>query len=243
MPRSTPHFFIPFPSVKKAILLSKEETHHACKVRRLKTGDSVLLFDGEGHTFEGIIQGKKRGQALVTILREKDFSPPSLPAVDLSVSPPRGKRMDFLVEKCSELGARAILPFHSSHSTRSQPGEEKVRRWRRIAVEASKQSGRSPATRIEGALPLKEILQKIPAYSRAFLFHPSPQFPSTERIFREVGRQEKVLLFIGPEGGFTKAEIQEAESCGALPLSIPFPILRVETAAIVTLASLLSHSR
>lgn len=240
MARTAPRFFARLLSSGKKILLSPEESHHALTVRRLKAGDPVILFDGDGRAFDGVIQEKREKQALVEVREERKTALPSLPSADISVSPPQGKRMDFLVEKCSEMGVHRILPFRSSRSIRSEPGEEKLRRWRRIAMEASKQSGRRFVTHVERMTPLEEILKTRSAYNHAFLLHPAPQLPNPVEAFATIRSRENILLFVGPEGGFTDAEILDAEKEGVTPLSMPFPILRVETAAIFSLASLMS---
>ena len=143
------------------IALSRDESHHALHVLRLKAGDDVTLFDGEGKACAGRIAACSRH--VVEVLTGPDVSSEPEPAarLTLAVAMPKGRRADFLVEKCTELGIDALIPLHARHSVVDARVREpnRLARWRRAAIEACKQCGRSRVPRIAPVAHTEEVLR------------------------------------------------------------------------------------
>ena len=218
----------------KEITLNKEQIRHL-KVLRLKEGEKIQVFDGQGHEFEGVYSGKVR---LGKLQLEKEVVPKKEPQVriTLAVGVPKGPRMDVLVEKVSELGVVCIVPIICSRSV-VKPGEAKVNRWRRIAIEACAQSGRSIVPTISDPIAFGKLLSTIKQYNHAFICHPSGQ--PLGKAYCECAT---VLAIVGPEGDFTEAELEAAQEAGIVKVSLGTTTLRTETAGMTVVAQIVALS-
>jgi 16S rRNA (uracil1498-N3)-methyltransferase len=157
--------------------------------------------------------------------------------VDVAQAVPKAARMDFVVEKGTELGAAAFLPFYSERSVGRRVGPEKLARWRRIARSASQQSGRREVPEIHEPLDFEALVERFGEYDTVFfaweLAAPEPLHDRLRALLPQAGR---VLIVVGPEGGFAHAEAEAATSRGAHVLWLGSRILRTDTAAVVLLA-------
>lgn len=205
------------------IKLTKEQQRHA-KVLRLKAGEKIKIFDGKGKEFEGTYEEKVRG----TILVGKEVASRKEPenAVSLAIAPVKGNRMDFLIEKVSELGANRIIPIETERSI-VKPRESKIERWKKIAIEGCRQSGRATVPEIEEMQSFDEAVGKVSEHDRAYICDPEGE---------EMEPAGKVIIFVGPEGGFTDDELKKAEEAGIKKMKLSNSILRTETAGIVSVA-------
>lgn len=224
-------------AVGQTLALNPADAHHA-KVLRLKTGDPVELFDVSGGRADGsIAENDAQG---VTVLLESVASEPSAsesPALILATAWPKGKRAAMLVEKCAELGVGRIIPIQYERSVVEKDDEsEGVERLRRIAIEAAKQSGRTDVPRIEPARTLEALLKESAAV--AVLLDPRAERGLGEWFAALPPEKSSagVLLIIGPEGGFSNAEIQRVDAAGVARVRLAEHILRVETAALAACA-------
>ena len=160
------------------------------------------------------------------------------PALVLAVATPKGSRADWLVEKCAELGVGALWLLRAERGPVA-PGPGKVERWRRKAVEAAKQAGQQVVMTVEPPRTVAETLTAS-AGLEVLYGHPSPTSVS---LLRTIGQRrsaaaaaEPLVIFIGPEGGFTDEECGTIEAAGGVAVSLGESILRVETAAIAAAA-------
>lgn len=215
------------------IRLSPEESKHCTRVMRLGPGDQILLADGKGLEAEAkILSADKTGvEVEVTRVRERLSRQFRL---DLVQAPLKGPRMDWLMEKATELGVDAIHVLDSAYGVASG---ERVERWERIAQAAVKQSGNPRLPAIHEASPLTEVLQRLPSPFAGFLLSPSAKAGLAEAVqARMSGGATHFVLVIGPEGGFSKAEEEAFQSRGFQPCLLSTQVLRGETAAITALA-------
>lgn len=215
------------------IRLSPEESKHCVRVMRLGPGDSILLANGRGLEAEAkILTAEKSGvEVEVTTLRDSAARGFHL---DLLQAPLKGPRMDWLVEKATELGVDAIHVVESEHAV---AGGERSERWQRIAQAAMKQSGNPRLPQIHDAAPLSEVLKRLPPAFAGFLLSPSAKAGLAEAVqARLSGGATHFVLVIGPEGGFSKAEEEAFQSRGFQPCLLSTQILRGETAALTALA-------
>jgi len=221
-------------SAGQTLALNPADAHHA-RVLRLKAGDSVELFDFSGGRSDGsIVEITALG---VTVLLERVDSKTdntASSALTLAVAWPKGKRAAVLVEKCAELGVGRIIPIQYDRSVVEKDDEsEGVERLRRIAIEAAKQSGRTDVPRIESARTLDAVLADRES-SAAVLLDPRADTGLGEWFTALTPEKSAagVLLIVGPEGGFSNAEIQRVNDAGVARARMAEHILRVETAAL-----------
>ncbi len=234
---SLERFFIDQPPDGPIIRLERDETHHLCHVRRVKVGDEVVLFDGSGTDYFGRVLAFDRSGAAIEIVRsEKNRSEPDV-AVTLAVSAVKEQHMDQLVDSCTQLGMKRLIPMLTERSV-VKPGAGKTERWRRIAIEACKQSGRSVVPEIAEPCDLSAVLAGVGEYDVAVIAVARSQAKALASVLTPPPKT--VLCLIGPEGGFTEDEESAAIAAGCVPVSLGKSILRTETAASTALAVILA---
>jgi 16S rRNA (uracil1498-N3)-methyltransferase len=206
------------------------------QVLRLQPGDALTLFDGSGPEWQAEVTAMGRSEVRVT-LRGADTPQRELArAITLAVVMPANDRMDFLVEKATELGAAALQPLVAERSVLRLSGDradKKRAHWQGVAVAAAEQSGRTVPMRVEPVLPLAGWLAALPAAGadewRGLL---SPRAAGPLAAFA----QPRALLLSGPEGGLSDAEEDAARARGFAAVSLGPRILRADTAPLAVLA-------
>ena len=213
--------------------LDEAAHRHLVKVLRLEVGASLQLFDGRGAAVDATIVSL--GKASVDVeLGQRHVLPAPTCTITLLQSVPRVERMDFIVQKTTELGVARIVPVHTEFSmVKPPPGRN--RRWRTIAEEAARQSGRADVPAIDECAELGAALAQLSGQEGArLLLWEDEQKRSFRRALADGPRS--VVLLVGPEGGFSPAEVAAASSAGFVSTSLGPRILRTETAAIVAVA-------
>jgi 16S rRNA (uracil1498-N3)-methyltransferase len=240
-----PRFYVPNPSIQDELLkIEGEEVKHIRKVLRLKAGDKIIVFNGLGKEYEGTILEEKPSSVLVKV--QNIFFPPkdSPLEVTLAQSLLKGEKMDFLIQKATELGVKEIIPFFSSRSVPLLERSRRLqrhRRWERIAVEASKQCGRGVVPKIESLKDYSEMLQiASPDGLRLILWERDGI--KLKEVLETSEERMKIFFVVGPEGGFSKEEVDEAEKSGFIPVILGRRVLRAETASLCLL-SILQYQR
>jgi 16S rRNA (uracil1498-N3)-methyltransferase len=238
-------FYIPNPHIENGLLrIEGDEVKHVRKVLRLKAGDEVLVFDGLGKEFEGTIVKEERSSVMVKIQRILSPKGDSPLEVTLAQSLLKGEKMDYLIQKATELGVKEIIPFLSS---RSVPLLEKSRRqkrnnrWEKIAIEASKQCGRGVVPRIEPLQDYADMLRAASTDHLRFILWERDGIKLKEVLERSEERT-KIFFVVGPEGGFSQDEVEEAKGGGFIAVTLGRRILRAETASLYFL-SILQYER
>ncbi|MFO7899887.1 MAG: 16S rRNA (uracil(1498)-N(3))-methyltransferase [Planctomycetota bacterium] len=226
-------FFIEHAPQGEQVSLSEDESHHLRRVRRLQPGDEVVLFDGSGTDYVGRIESFGRGRARIRIERTEAPGRELGVAVTLAVALVKKRAMAQLVDQCTQLGVARLTPIVCEWSV-VRPGGSKLGRWRRIAIEACKQCERSVVPEIAEPVPLDVVLAEVPRYDRAVM-------GATRSGSEPLGSMDlplagRVLCLIGPEGGFTDAEIEAAVDAGCTLASLGRSVLRTETAAAAAMA-------
>jgi 16S rRNA (uracil1498-N3)-methyltransferase len=213
-----------------------EDVRYLARVLRLRPGDELVLFDGAGHEARGRIARLDRRQAQIEI-QERLAAPPPLPARTLILAMPRADKVDLVVQKATELGVARIM---LAQAERSAPGGEaaapgRVRRWEKIAREAARQSGRADVPLLAPLQPLERALEGAPASAARLLFWEEARGVRLRAELRAEDLAGEVVVAVGPEGGFSRHEVDVARAigyrvCGLGPLT-----LRAETAALAAL--------
>lgn len=226
--------------------LSTAEAHHAMHVLRLGVGDAVELFDGRGGRALGQIEHAKHGKVSVALQGPVVFRARPVPAVGLCFAVPKGKRLDWLLEKATELGVAWLWPiiFERSVSGGDELSPSKQDRWLTHCIAAAKQSGLDFLPEIRQASTLPEL-------AKAYAQQASPErvalvgdlSPTATTLAKALcGREslESVLILVGPEGGITERELDVLRQAGFVSARLGGTVLRVETAAIAMLAGVIS---
>lgn len=236
---ATPRFFVEGLRARgDAIALTGSDAHKIVNVLRLQSGDAIEIVDSGSQRFPATLH--VHGRDVRAELQEPQ-SRSSAPFLNVTVAQavPKGQKMDFVVEKLSELGAHAIVPMYCERSVVTGAGEAKLDRWRRLARAAAQQSGRDDVLAIEPPCRFDELMQRFPAFDRVLMpWELAGAAPLRDRLPAIVGDARTVLVIVGPEGGFSHDEAHAAHDAGAHLFSLGKRILRTETAALVVVALL-----
>jgi 16S rRNA (uracil1498-N3)-methyltransferase len=217
--------------------LDAGESHHFLRVLRGKIGDRITVFDGKGREMHAEVTEISRDAVKFRAISEQK-TPPLPIRVTLAQAIPK-KNFDLIVQKAAELGVSSIVPLISER-TLKRPAVA-PERWREIALEACKQSGNNWLPSIESPQKVSELVPKIANFDMKLIASLQPDAQNLKKILESAPKNlRSVVVFVGPEGDFTPAELALAKSAGCLPLSLGPLVLRAETAAIYTL-SILHH--
>ena len=232
-------FFLSADSWTQGSTLDEEQSRHCSQVLRKQAGDHITVFDGLGRLAEARITGVKKNAVLLEI-GDMQYAEKSTPEIILAQSIPKGKTMDWIVEKAVELGVSRIIPLITRYTVVKYDANEasrKAEKWQKVAMEACKQCGQNwmpivenpidwnyyinrsidglkiIASLAEGATSLRELLEKNPT-------------------------TQQVTILIGPEGDFTSEETTAAISKGFQPVTLGDIVLRTETATMFCLSAI-----
>lgn len=217
------------------IVVSGEEHHHLSRVLRARPGDAITLFDGAGAELRArVVRIGRRETELEADLGAElvggDLA--AEPAVVLLTAVPRGERMDFLVQKCCEVGVSRIVPVMTERSV-ARPEAGRRARWEKIAREAARQSGRADVPEVVPPEPLVQALASSALPERRLVLSPDPGGRALRSLLPD---RAPLALLVGPEGGLSTDEVRGAHDAGFVVAALGPRILRVETAAIVAVA-------
>lgn len=224
------------PELKEGrVELSAEEAHHALTVLRLGEKDPVTLFDGRGGEAEGRIAEVSRRRLSVEVaqLVQRPFELPW--RVTLAVALGRQHRQAYMIEKCTELGVAAIWPVLGERSV-ARPDRDAVAKWSRRAIEAAKQSGRAWVPTVESPMPFAAALERADEFDSVLLARAASGAPPMLEIAGALPAGARVLVFVGPEGGWTEDECRQSGRLGVVSVTLGPTVLRTETAAVAVCA-------
>lgn len=221
------------------LILRGEEAHHLVRVRRYRQGEVVEVVDGAGNWYQVRIEHLDRGEVRAQILDHQGDRGESPVRLTLAAALVKGQRFDFLVEKATELGVAALAPLLTDRGVALPGSEHKPARWEHLARAALKQCGRSRLPRIAAPAAVGEVIRSGVEDGQQVLLA-VPTGGEELRCCLEGCRAGRVILAVGPEGGFSPGEVAEARRQGARVFSWGKRVLRSETAGMV-LAALVLH--
>ena len=219
-----------------SVTLDPSETRHLRDVLRVKPGDAVQVFDGAGREFTCRITAVSKKAAQLTIETEIQPSSPESPLdLTLAAAMLKGEKFDLVVQKAVELGVRSLVPLRTIRcDVRPKEALTRTDRWRRIALEATKQSGRATLMHVSEPVDFAKLISATnSATILMFTEREGGKFITTTPV-------KKLTAIVGPEGGWDDSEIEAAKAAGLQVVTLSGRILRAETAAIAVI-SILQH--
>lgn len=238
---TTHRIYFPQPmGIGDLIDLGDDNFRYIKNVLRLKPGEPIALFGYQGFEYLGRIEeiGSKSVRVRIS---EIETRPESETRIVLAQSLPKSDKMDFITQKATELGVSSIVPFCSSRSIPRLDGDKarrRVERWRKIALEASRQSGRSDIPQIKEITGFDEMLATADPSSLRLIFWEAESGRGIKDVLRsrENERIRDFFIVVGPEGGFSGEEVHRAMTAGMISVSLGRQVLKLETAAIAILS-------
>ena len=220
------------------VTLDRDESHHLARVMRLKIGDEVELITGTGILLSGRVESLAP-QAVIRVIQDitpvsKELRPLWVYQGDL-----KSRKMDELIQRCTELGVQRFVPFHSSRSQGrldDNPLQRRLERWQATVRSACKQSGRLKLMEVDRGYPFERLMEaELPNHAVKILLW---EEECSVRLADLVAgtRAESVCLMFGPEGGFSRTEVELAQHHGWRTSSLGDLMLRAETATLAAVA-------
>jgi 16S rRNA (uracil1498-N3)-methyltransferase len=235
-------FYLPSSeSASDHIALTGSEAHHAADVLRVKAGEEVAVLDGAGGEMICRVESAMRKKVQLEVQQRKTDPPPPW-RITLVQAVPKGKMLEAIIQKATELGVWRIVPLLSQRVTTHLEGdsiEHKAEKWRQTAVEAIKQCGQRWLPQVDPATTLPALLARRDKFDLTLVASLQDDRRHLRDYFHAGGRRPEVIcLWIGPEGDFAPEEMESIKGAGALPITLGPLILRSETAALCALSIL-----
>lgn len=238
-------YFVPADQITgNSVTVTGEDARHITKVMRFREGEQIIVSDGQGKDVTAAItllsSERVEGQIIGEISEKRE-----LPVrVTIAQSLPKGDKMDMVIQKGTELGAASFFPYVSARSVvrlDDKKEEKRGERWRKIAKEAAEQAHRSLIPDISSVFSWRQLLDESRNYDAAVLAYEQENSYTLHRVLAQCSEGAKILLVIGPEGGFSEEEVQQAQESGFHVVSLGKRILRTETAGLYALACVSYH--
>lgn len=236
------HFFIKKSSIRQdTAVITGSDAHHAGKVLRCAVGDTLYLLDEEGWEYQGVITGKTAQRIDLKLFARNPPQKTLTVSITLGQAVPKAHKMDYIIQKATELGVSSVIPFLSSRTGPRLPDErlqKRCQRWQKIALEATKQCGRRDMPVVESIVSFEELINKGYNNLLKIILWEDEKNRRLKEVLRNSGKFQNLILLVGPEGGFSAGEIERARQHGFLSVSLGRSILRTETVALYLLSVL-----
>ena len=225
------------------LVLTGENAAHA-KVLRLKNGEEVLVCDGMGNECLCTVSDVSPGQISLVVNSRQESTSEAKVHASIYVAFPKADKLEHVIQKATELGAREIVAFPSARCI-SKPDDKslkkKLDRWQKIAASAAEQSGRGLIPQVIALGSYQEALHRATQADKAILFYENER-ATTLRMALEAGEYQTISLMTGPEGGLENSEVEKAKDAGMQICTLGSRILRCETAPLCALSAVMYAS-
>ncbi len=240
-----------FTADEKSVTLGAEETRHARDVLRLHSGDEIYVFDGAGREFLCAVQTIAKASTKLNVIAEVEPARPESPLnLTLAIALLKGEKFDLVIQKVTELGVKRIVPTDTERADvrlrDNDAANKRGARWRRIALEAAKQTGRAYVPEVAAPLAFNFLLtstvddKEVSTNVTRLMFSERGGRSLFEATHGFGTDPKEIVALVGPEGGWTDAEIELARESGWEIVTLGGRTLRAETAGI-TVVALLQH--
>jgi 16S rRNA (uracil1498-N3)-methyltransferase len=230
------HFPVPEPA-PETIELASAEAHYLGRVLRLSAGERVEVFDGRGRAYDAQIETLAEGAARLRLGPAR--TEPAAREVIILQALPKADKLEWVLQKGTELGASAFAPMMTERTTVKPPPErrgERTARWKRIVEEAAKQCGRADVPRVAPPVPLTAAVAALQPGVRLLVLDEEERSTRLGAALDALPAGVPLAIAVGPEGGFSRGEIAQLTAHGARAISLGSLVLRTETAALAALA-------
>ena len=237
-----PRVFVDLPlTAGSTIALPERAAHHVATVLRGRVGDALTLFNGLGGEFSGRLVALEKRRVLVELLAQHAIEREAGLQITLAQGLPQGDKMDWVVQKATELGVAQIVPLETATTLvrlRGERAEKRAIHLHQVAIAACEQCWRNRIPGVTAVQPLSQFLQQAAKPGAQLVLDPeaSLSLPAWVAAHRPVA----VTLLVGPESGLTTAEIALAGQRGFVPVSLGHRVLRTETAGLAAVAAILT---
>ena len=237
------HFFVnPEQIQESGIVILGTDVNHIRNVLRMRTGEEVLIADGQGAEYRCKLTELGENEVRAQILWKLDGNAELASAVTLFQGLPKSDKMDLIVQKCVELGVDRIVPVSTKRAVvklDAKKEQTRLKRWNTISESAAKQSGRGVIPEVSGVMSFGKALEEAKKLDVLLIpYERAEHMAETRRVMGEIRPGQSVGIFIGPEGGFEESEVEEAVAAGAKAITLGKRILRTETAGLAVMAML-----
>lgn len=221
--------------LQQEFALAEDGANHIGRVLRMRAGDELCLFNGDGQNYQALLTAVEKKHVLVKAISSNDNPVESPLKLHLGQGISRGDRMDFVIQKAVELGVTEITPLFTERCGVKLDAERLAKRteqWQKIAIAACEQSGRSVVPLVHTAIHLTKWLAQETKDLKLTLD------PWTSDSIKTIAGSQTIRLVIGPEGGFTDAEVAQTKDAGFMAVRLGPRVLRTETAALTAISAL-----
>ncbi|ARK29315.1 16S rRNA (uracil(1498)-N(3))-methyltransferase [Halalkalibacter krulwichiae] len=228
---------------KHEVVITGEDVKHISRVMRMNINDEIICSNNESRTVKCVITRLADQEIVAKIVQE--ITPNTELPIEVTIAQglPKGDKLDLIIQKGTELGASAFIPFSASRSIvkwdRKKAGK-KIERLEKIAKEAAEQSYRERIPVVHQVLALPKLLKEMATFDRVIIAYEESakegEHAQLARVLNELSPGQKLLCIIGPEGGLSEEEVNQLKQAGAIPCGFGPRILRTETAALYALA-------
>lgn len=240
------HFFVTPDQVRgQQIYIEGSDVNHMKNVLRMKQGEKVEISDGNNHRYCCHIESFE-AESIVLQIQEELETDTELPSrIYLFQGLPKSDKMELIIQKAVELGVYEVIPVMTKRAVvklDAKKAEKKVSRWREIARSAAKQSGRGILPEVTEVVDYREALDRAATLDIVLIpYELAEGMAATKAVIEAIRPGQSIGIFIGPEGGFEKEEVELALKAGAKEITLGKRILRTETAGLTTLSILMYH--
>ena len=236
-------FFIE--QIQDEVVIDGEEFRHAINVLRIKEGETVILCDNTGFEYISTVVKINKKDFIARVVEKRQSQTEAITSVTLIAGYLKGDKTELVVQKAVELGAYEIIPVATKRAVvklDDKKASKKVERWNSIAEGGAKQSGRSFVPEVTSVMSFKEALKYAGTLDVVLIpYELAEGMAETKQVISAIEPGQSVGIFIGPEGGFETAEVEQAMEAGAKAITLGKRILRTETAGLTTLSILMYH--
>ena len=240
------HFFVAPSQVKDDLIyVEGSDVNHMKNVLRMHPGEEVTISDGNNCQYLCEIKGYEGDEAILHILEKLNTDTELASKIYLFQGLPKQDKMELIVQKCVELGAYSIVPVATKRCVvklDDKKAKKKIERWQQIAESAAKQAGRGVIPEVSEVMSFKEALKYAKNLDVVLIpYELAEGMNETKQMISGIQSGQSVGIFIGPEGGFEREEVELAITEGAKAITLGKRILRTETAGLTTLSVLMFH--
>lgn len=227
-------FYIPQDQIKDdEVSISGSEHHHLRNVLRIGPKEIIRIIDGYGTVYIAKVLHANSELSCAKILNQEYYERKT-PKITLFQGIPKNDRMTLILQKTTELGVNKIIPITTERSLQ-EPSKTRIERWQNIVISATKQSKRVWLPKIYDLMPFEKSLNNIQSNTLSLLFWENENEQHIKSVLQQTSNVESIAVLVGPEGGFTDKEANDAIECGCIPVSLGSNTLRTETAAIAAI--------